>query len=288
MSIADETNAAVENRRSDRVSLAVPVDVFGIDLFGKDFHEKAFTERVSRHGASIVIARALAPEQVITLGRQSPKLEAEARIVGQVGICPTGHIYGIALVQEVKFWGIRFAPLAPAENALVRLVLSCCSCSSQEVVDLTEIEFSVLQANDRLARPCPTCRQPTVWTHGNITPSPSDLLTATLLDVAPRQALQPSPGTYPVRRKYSRLAVNLLSCVKKPGEEELVRALDISRGGVRFQSSRKYDDHTWLQISVPFTLGGANIFTPGRIVWSAHLSNNEAAQYGVKYISPSY
>lgn len=284
MSISDdEITASFEKRRSDRVSMAVQFDVSGIDPFGHRFSERAVTERVSRHGASIVLARALAPEQIVTFRRQSPPLETEARIIGQVGICPTGHIYGITFVRESNFWGIRFAPLAPTENSLLRLILSCCSCSCREVVDLTEIELRVLRANDRLTRQCVHCRQSTLWTHGSISKTPA------VHPAVPSEVMAtPTPtGDWAVRRRYPRVRGSFLCCVQKPGEEELVRSVDISRGGVRFQSSRKYD-HTWIQVSVPFTPGGANIFTPGRIVWSALLSGKEPAHYGVKYVAPSY
>ena len=49
----DKIAAMMEKRRSDRVSLSVRFDAFGLDVFGKDFLESAITERVSRHGASI-------------------------------------------------------------------------------------------------------------------------------------------------------------------------------------------------------------------------------------------
>ncbi len=287
----DKIAALMEKRRSDRVSLNVRFDVFGLDVFGKDFRETAITERVSRHGASIVLARALAPEQVVTLRRRSPSFEAEARIIGQVGICPTGHIYGIALLRAVDFWGIRFAPLTPAEDSLVRLVLCCCSCSLQEVVDVSEVEISVLQANDRLVRPCVSCRQSTPWSHGSSsrpplfagTGNPAGRLLATAQPVA-----ESVPGTYARQRKYGRVKVSLLTCIQQPGAEELVRAVDISRGGVRFQSSREYMRNAWIQVAVPFAPAGANIFIPGRIIWGAVFSGDTAAHYGVKYVVPSY
>ncbi len=282
-----EIAALVEKRRSDRVSVGIRLDVFGVDVFGKDFRETAITERVSRYGASLIIGRALAPEQTIILRRRIPHLETEARVIGQVGINPAGHVYGVALLSPVDFWGIRFAPLSAGEDSLVRLVLTCCSCSLQEVVDVNEIEIGVLQANDRLMRPCLRCHQSTAWVHGSESHSSRPAAngnSATQVLAAVRTIAETTPGTYARQRKHPRVRASLLSCIQTPGEQQLVRTVDISRGGLRFQSTREYNRHAWVQAAVPFTVGGANIFVPARIVWSAVFPGDRAAHYGAKYV----
>jgi len=96
-------------RRSDRVLVAIPIELSATDLHGVRFTEACFTEMVSLHGASVALHRRASPDHPVTLHRRSLDLQVQARILGQLGIRPGFHLYGIAFTEHApNFWGINF------------------------------------------------------------------------------------------------------------------------------------------------------------------------------------
>ena len=90
-------------------------------------------------------------------------------------------------------------------------------------------------------------------------------------------------GKKPNKRKYARISMKTLACIGPPGpSEDVVDVVNVSRGGVCFQSSRTYGEDTWVQVAVPYTPGSANIFVAGRIVRSRKMDNG-LTEYGVEY-----
>jgi len=151
-------------RGSERVAIAIAVEVSGIDLSGNSFHEEACTEHVTRNGASIVLRRSVLPEQQVGLrcGRRSA--ETPARIVGLISRRKEDNVYGVSLIQpDANFWGIFFPPQSEIDAALVRLPLQCAACGNREVVLLDELEFTVFAASGKLSRKCRHCAHPTSW-----------------------------------------------------------------------------------------------------------------------------
>ena len=69
-------------------------------------------------------------------------------------------------------------------------------------------------------------------------------------------------------RKHTRVAMKRIRAyIKRLGQnDDVVEVLDLSRGGVRFLSLVDYQPKAYLEIAVPYTEGGANIFTPARVV----------------------
>ena len=122
-----KTTRAGMRRRSDRVSLSFPIVVSGADLAtGHSFVENGRTLLISRTGGTIVLSRVLGPEQTIFIKCAATQKEAEARIVGQLGIQLDSHIYGIAVLDpKVELWGVRFPEPSEAEKALGRVCLQC-------------------------------------------------------------------------------------------------------------------------------------------------------------------
>jgi hypothetical protein len=47
---------------------------------------------------------------------------------------------------------------------------------------------------------------------------------------------------------------------------DIVLVVNMSRGGLRFLSSKRYDRGDWMKVAAPYTLGGNNIFVPAEIV----------------------
>lgn len=260
---------SLQKRRSDRVYIRIPLSILGTDQGGHDFDGRAVTEMVSRFGASIVTDLTLSPEQEVIL-IPADKKRIRARVIGQTGISPDGHVYGIAFLNmTIDFWGIHFPPIAEAIPA--DIYVECCSCGAAEVVRLHELEFEVFRANDRLKRLCSYCGEPTIWRLAKGAPRPR-----TPLDEVAAAKAQ-------AQRMYSRIRVNMKACIAKPGSaEDIVNTINMSRGGVLVRSERVYPTESWVRLAVPYTPAAANIFVPARIVWHGEVEG--AHQYGLKYL----
>jgi hypothetical protein len=139
--------------------------VSGTDLAsGQDFTDKARTLQVSRTGGAIVLSRVLGPEQTVFIKCAATRKEAEARVVGQIGIQLDSHVYGVAMLgPSVDLWGVRFPDLSEAEKAVARVCLQCITCETREVCYLTEVELEVFDVNHNLSRSCNQCRECTRW-----------------------------------------------------------------------------------------------------------------------------
>ena len=268
---AIEANPVAASRKF-RISIALPVEVSGIDLHGNEFTDVAYTEQVSCHGANIVINRQLGPDQQILLKRNGR--QASAYAVGQIGIRDMnvrdcGYLYAVALpeIANQQMWNVVFPPEADT-NAFGNLVMFCENCRCQETVVLDEIQSSVLEMNRRLCRSCSNCATATFW---------SELK-------EPTTCLEPkSEGSIDERRQQHRVKMKTAACICRPGEPaDVAQVLDISRGGLGFKSMQEYMEDTWVRVAVPYIPGSANIFVAGRIAWKRP-SANGMHEYGVEY-----
>lgn len=272
-------------RRSDRVSLSVPIQVSGTEA-GGDFAEKARTLSISRHGATIVLNQKLAPAQQIIIQRMGTNKQANARVVGQIGGQPQGYVYGIAFLNpNVDLWDIEFPALTEPDKAVARVLLECVTCQTREVAHLNELEAEVFEANRCLTRSCKTCNGWTSWRlgfherAGEAVPPPAQPRA-----VAAAAPPAPAPRTEN-RRKHNRIVMKVMACVRQPGfGEEIVRVENVSRGGLNFVSSNTYFEGSRIEVAVPYTPGGANIFVAARIAWSCELPDKKLKSYGVTYI----
>ena len=283
------TSSTGKRRRSDRVSLSLPIVVSGTDIAGgRDFVENARTLLVSRSGATIVLTRVLGPEQTLFIKCGATQMEAEVRVVGQLGIQLDCHIYGVALLDpSVELWGVRFPELPPADKALGRVCLQCISCQMREVVYLTEVELEVFEVNHNLGRQCSQCREWTLWKEvpqDYAEPAPAPAATP-----APPSEAAPAPAALPAepknRRRFIRTAMRKTGCVRQPASEpDVVQVLDMSRGGIRFESTRVYRKFSWVEIAVPYIGGGAaEVFVPGRIARIIERKDGKQ-EYGIEYV----
>jgi hypothetical protein len=268
-SLANSKNAPFTNLSSpgtrNRIRIAVPVEVCGTDLNGQDFLERTQTESVSASGATLLLNRFLGPDQNLVIRRRGSRKEIVGTVVGQIGIRSDGFVYGIAVKgTDSNFWGVHFPPGSDATHATS---VRCTCCLRAESVELDEIEAGVLQANNLLSRACDECCAITFWQQCETTDS-----------------VPPRTGSKPNRRKNVRTSMKASACLCQPtGLRDVAGLLDISRGGICFRTTQTYTVHSWVELAVPYTEGGANIFVPGRIAWERPVSNG-FREYGVQYV----
>lgn len=254
-----------------RIGMAYPIKISGRDDQGELFSESSFTQFIMRDGITAVTARRLAAgSQVkITLAREK---STTGEVVGQTGFTKSGNVYAIAIGEEpAKLWGINFPELSESDRLELNCVLGCGQCKSKAIVQLTAVEHELLCMSERVARHCTTCEAISVWKR------------------VPNQTEAASSLKKPVasnRRRYSRVSVKLWGYIVEGGNENSVPIVDMSRDGIRFRSSTKYEAEQVVQVAVAYMAGTANIFVPGKVVWRTGEGSPEY-EYGLRFMSRS-
>jgi hypothetical protein len=87
------------------------------------------------------------------------------------------------------------------------------------------------------------------------------------------------------RRKHARTRVNFKACVRRPGfADDVVACEDMSRGGLRFKSSKNYFEKMLIDVAVPYSAGDQAIFVPAQIVYVQELPEQKLYRCGVMYL----
>jgi PilZ domain len=257
--------------------IPLPIEIIGCDLDGKGFIERSETLTVHRGGASFLLSNKLAPESELIIRNPSTNEEALARVVGQIGENGAGHVYGVAFVDPwADLWHINF--ITGASETVVRLECSRCRCVS--ALPVTQIEVEVLEARQGLTRQCESCRSSTVWKKTNR--EPTEKKNGRQLKPTGPAAAVPSVSTSEERRKNRRTVIKASACLLYSGIEEIAECEDVSRGGFRFTSRRRYPAGTRLEAAVPYTKAGNNIFSLACIVHCQQLENG-SYRHGAAY-----
>jgi hypothetical protein len=90
------------------------------------------------------------------------------------------------------------------------------------------------------------------------------------------------------RRKHARTRVNFKACVRRPGmPDDIVACEDMSRGGLRFKSSRQYFEKMLIDIAVPYSPGDQAIFVPAQVAYVQELAEQKMYRCGVSYLRSS-
>ena len=99
-----------ERRRSERIRVAVPVDVLWRGKDGVAHTEQAKTIEVNAHGAFLQMKNPPPVSTEIELGRRKPNKKARARVVGRTGLT---RVAVELAVPSYAFWGVSFPPAPP-------------------------------------------------------------------------------------------------------------------------------------------------------------------------------
>lgn len=275
-------------RRSDRLSLNLPIQVSGSDSFGQFFMEDGQTDLVSRHGAKILISHALVPEQEILVRCLKTGVESEARVVGQVGKSAAGYFYGIEFLDaNLNVWAIEFPPLTESQNAVARALLECGHCHSQELVYLNELEAEVFETNKSLSRRCKRCNDTALWKQ-----AANNLSNQVIAQISESDARSKIPTALPRtqnERKDIRVTLKMVACIRgMQCGEEVVTTENLSRGGMRFKSAKFYAPGSTVEVALPFAYGTTNIFALAQISNAEFLPREGLTLYGVAYVRKDF
>ena len=264
-------------RRSDRIYLELGIQISGVDAAGKSFTEQTQTLVVSQHGAKMISRHVLLPQQALSIRCHKTGREALARVVGEIGADEEGHYYGLEISDPAaNLWGIEFPSMDESEVAAGRVLLECLGCHTQEVTHLDAFALEVLLANQCLMRPCNQCTgsPTTLWKQSSLKES-----------VAPAGPVAPLPVRTTNERRDARISLKVDVCIRHPQFGDEMAATDnISRGGFRFKSQRRYEPETIIEAALPYTRGAANIFAPARIVYVEDEPTEGMYAHGVAYL----
>jgi hypothetical protein len=279
------TSAAPHPATDERVRYAYRIRLIGTDTSGIAFEDEVKTELVTRDGALLVSGRSL-PTDATMFMRRDGRL-VQARVLGQVGLRQDEYLYGMLFVgsQEGNFWDVVF-PDRSLRDTPPKL-LECSRCSRQDAVLLREIEKVVFEFMQGTPRQCTVCAQQTLWIEPPI-PGEAELVTGSA-SYEPAFAQQTrTPNALAInRRKHMRVAMkNVKACLQRLGfADDVVKVVDLSRGGIRFLSEVDYRPGTELSVSVPFTPGGSNVFSPARVVRvQTRPKDGVLGEFGLQYV----
>lgn len=298
-------------RRSSRIPKELAILLVGSDMEGKVFSEQTKTVVLSRHGAGIVSQYTLSAEQELILRLVDTDKEAEVRVVGQLASEHGRYIYGVAFLDPtVDFWDIEFPPMTPSEKEAGRRLLECSSCKAREAVDHTDVESDVFTINQGVVRYCKRCGSSTMWKLPSVAVEPQRVFPHR--EAAPEpprvaaqveQPLHALPSVTPEtvtastttlqhsgrtenRRKHVRTRVNFKGCVRyQHFADDIVSCEDMSRGGLRFKSSKRYSEKSIIEVAAPYSPGSPSIFVSAQIVFVQELLNEKLFRYGVAYLA---
>jgi PilZ domain len=290
-------------RRSNRIPKEIPILLVGSDMEGKMFSEQTKTVLLSRHGAGIISSYKFSPEQELIVRSLETNKEAEVRVVGQLGEVHGIYTYGVAFInQNIDFWGIVFSPVSQTEKDANRVLLQCSSCKASEVVQQSDLESDVYIVNEGIFRFCKGCGSSTLWkrpeaggegepgeteavlvgveTEKRAAPAGPAAVASPEVEVAPKPAAKPEN-----RRKHLRTKVNFKGCVRSFAfGDDVVTCEDISRGGLRFKSRKRYTVKAEIEVAAPYSPGSQNIFVRGRIMYIEESEKERVFRCGVAYL----
>jgi hypothetical protein len=267
-------------RKSDRVTLRLPIEVCWFGNGGMAVTRPAQTLLVSRNGGVLRLAEQMTAGQELTLRRQNEDNSwrmARARILAEFDRDTDGFLYAFVLLEPRNdFWNIDFPSPYAAEEALARLLMECSFCQRREVVYLNELQLKSFEVRKCVARLCTHCDAPSIWIEAQapgkqegFTPQPE-----------PEDRVNP-------KRKKARVKARVLACIRRRGfQEEVAVCEDLSKGGLSFRSRNQYPEGTRAEVAVPFTPGAGAIFVPIRIVFSQALPNVGLYRHGAAYVKP--
>jgi len=264
-------------RASERIELETSIEVSGTDLRGFQFLERTQTLVIGRHGGKIALARPLAPQQEITIRCLATGLEADACVIGEIKKASGSYYYGIEFPNdEDNIWGIEFPPLSDSEGAIGRVVLECNGCKNRELIYLDDFELEVLEANEYLSRSCKRCRDASLWRK-----SQGEMPGA---EGAALGSPPPVPAQVQNKRREARREMRVTACVRSARfGQDLVTTRNVSRGGLCFTSPQEYAEGEAIEVAVPYSPGGGNIFLPAKIARVQLLAAEGTRIYGVAY-----
>ena len=99
-------------RRSTRLTISIPIIIWGVDADGNNFSENVHTLVVNRHGGRIATTHRLSMNTEILVENRALGVVVKASVVwlGEMDYAGDLHPVGLQLFEAQNVWGITFPP----------------------------------------------------------------------------------------------------------------------------------------------------------------------------------
>jgi hypothetical protein len=211
-----------------------------------------------------------------------PRLIRKRQDRTQIGFEPILYLC-LFVRPDPAFWGQALPRATPQP-----IQLSCSGCGFTTTSRLEPAETMTLLVRSSLARLCPCCGTPSEFRQATQRVEASPFKSDPNLVPFGEQIFEMRPQTRTVNeRRHKRLATqHSRACIRCAGrDDDMVEVLDISRGGLRFESPRYYEPGTAIEVATHYVEGGNNIFQQARIVRRIRDNGNHwNGEYGVQFV----
>ena len=270
------TLPGIEQRRSDRLAVTIPVRVEGVDPNGDTVEYEGRAQGLNRHGAHLKIPWPLDcahPVRVRTAQRQ--RKEAEFRLVS-IGLkeAQDGE-YGIECLDEGKnFWGIEFPQAEEQEEADARVLLQCVLCHTLALFPMSVHEIETLRTLGMIGKPCGNCAKESLWRYASL---------AAIEGRTNRMLSNTRPPDRSSQRVYMEVTVELHD---RQGNVEVTRTLNVSKTGFCFTSIKRYTYGERVMSVFPFDPITKRTELPARIMRARPIAGSNRNFYGARFEPP--
>jgi PilZ domain-containing protein len=272
-----------EQRRTERLLLAIPIRVMGTDLTGEAFTEDTKTLVINQAGARIALEHRLAADDSIRIVNLENYSEADFRIVGPTRLGESNAAeWGVECSEPGRnIWGIELPPPLSREGADAGALLECRACESQGFWPVTLMEVEVLNTTGLINRACTKCKKITYWTYVDVGRRPRPF--------SPNEPVAPPPRDAEVKKKQEkrrekRMAMKLPVLVREAGgEEETSKSENVSKGGLAVSLALDLKVGDQIQVICPYT-GSQDIPQKGEVRQRAKFDFGGKRMYGIRYV----
>jgi PilZ domain len=273
-----------EQRRTERLTLSIPIRVMGMDLEGEQFTEDTSTLVVNQAGARIALEHRVGAEDSIRIVNLENYNEADFRVVGPTRLSGAEVAeWGVECSEPGRnIWGIELPPPLSREGPDAGALLECRACHSQGFWPVTLMEVEVLNSTGIINRMCGKCGKTTYWTYVDVSRRPREFPAS--------EPVAPPPREVDVKKKLEkrhdkRMAMKLPALVRNAkGEEETNKTENLSKGGLAISLSMDLNIGDIVQVVCPYTPGSQDIPQKGEVRSRAKFAFADKRQYGICYI----
>ena len=278
----------------------IAVVVFGTDQKGDGFQEDSSTIEVAATWARIRLRHSPQPGSDLLVFNKENGNQAE--FVFEAMAAPNEATISLR-DHSVDMWQLDFGlPAEPVPDERLRRHLCCSHCGTRESVVLDTEAAANLEQTGRLMRHCPQCMESTEWrVEGEpaaaAAPVKEEAAPAPVAAPPPPAAAPPPPVPQPEaapaaevappiswadRRGSRRIQLRTRARVRRAASSEIVAPINVSRGGICFESRAAYELDEVIWVAMHFREGEQPMETPSRIV---RITRMETAgyNYGVSF-----
>lgn len=245
----------IEQRRSERVHLTIPILVAGLDE--GSFSEETRTVVVNRDGARIILRQPVRAEDTVRIFNLENNSEADFRIVGPTSFSTDQGIeWGVECLKEgVNIWGVDFPP--PPGGADAFALLECLKCHKKFFWPLTSMEIEVLQTTGVIHNFCDSCGEQTSWAFEDVNLRPKAPPGSALAAARPQEE----------RRSGKRSVAKVPILVRdRKGKVEVTKTENMSKGDFAAVLAMDLAPGDIVTVVCPYTASGKNVERKGKVL----------------------